>query len=279
MPPMDVKDWWLAAAAATSVVALPSDAVTQAGERVGVVMAARPTIKSVSHDRVLYVGNDIQFGERLATDASGALHILFMDQSSITLGPNTAMTIDKFVFDPEKKAGHIEVSLLKGALRVVGGLISKFDDTQVKTANGTIGIRGGITIAQADENKTLGVFLFGQHMQFTGAKGSPQKVTRPGFGILGGPDGAAAPFRIPGKQYADLLALFESRINPKSEGQIFTPRGHLVSTEDRPSGTDTPDVSLAHDRIDHALLGITTRDADASLSKVLGPNGTNPRRS
>ena len=171
MPPMDLKDWWLAAAAATSVASSHVYGMPQAGERVGVATAARQNIRSLSADRVVYVGNDIAFGERLETDSKGALHILFRDQSSITLGPNSSLTINELVYDPDRKQGHLKVNLLKGVARVVGGAISKYSDTRVVTNNATIGIRGGITIVDARERETRGVFLFGRHMEMTSLDG------------------------------------------------------------------------------------------------------------
>lgn len=271
MPPMDLKDWWLAAVAATSIVSPLTEAATQIGDRVGVVTAARQGIRSVSGDRVMYVGNNVQYGERLATDSSGALHILFMDQSSMTLGPNSAMTIDQFVFHPEKQEGQIKVNLLKGALRVVGGLVSKFSDTQVVTGNGTIGIRGGITIAEASEDQTLAIFLFGQHMQMASASGQkPRVVTRPGFGVIGKARGLSDPIRIEVAQFSELLARFESRINLATEGEILTPLGHLVSTEGQPLGVDTPGKTLALDRLDQALRDINARDPEKSVQELLG---------
>ena len=271
MPPMDLKDWWLAAAAATSIVAPLAEGAALTGDRVGVISAARPTIRSVSGDRVMYVGNDILFGERLATDASGALHILFMDQSSITLGPNSAVTIDQFVFHPDKQEGQVKVNLLKGVLRVVGGFVSKFSDTRVVTSNGTIGIRGGITIVEAEEDQTQAIFLFGQQMQVTSMDGQhTQSVTRPGFGVISGAGGVSDPIRIPVGQLSGLLNRFESRIDLASEGEIFTPRGKLISTEDRPSGFESPEISLAQDRLDSVLDDINARDPTSSLRELLG---------
>lgn len=279
MPPMDIKDWWLAAAAATSMMAQLTEAAALSGDRIGVVTAARPTIKSVSGDRVVYVGNDVLFGERLSTDASGALHILFMDQSSITLGPNTELTIDQFVFHPEKQEGQIKVNLLKGVLRVVGGLISKFNDTRVVTNNGVIGVRGGITIAEANEEQTQAIFLFGQQMQLTSKDGlKSQTVNRPGFGIISGSAGLSEPIRVPVSQFSGLLNRFESPANLASEGEVLTPLGQLLSTEDRPTGGNTPATSLALDRLDKVLNDINARDPASSLRELLG-TGVNPIQS
>lgn len=268
---MNLKEWWLAAAAATSVVSPLTHAAMQTGDHVGVVSAARPGIKSTSTDQVVYVGNDVLFGERLTTDKSGAIHILFMDQSSISLGPNSTLTIDEFSFHPEKQEGRITVSLLKGVLRVVGGLVSKYSDTRVVTNNGTIGIRGGITLAEADEDETRGIFLFGQHMSMTSVDGlETQTLTRPGFGIRNSRSGLSNPYRIPAPELASLLERFESHASASSDGEVFTPAGQLVSTKDRPSGTGTPAITLAVDRLDQVIDDINTRDPANFLSELIG---------
>lgn len=281
-PPIDSKEWWLAAVAATSVMTPLAEAAPQAGERVGVVASARPTIRSVSGDRVVYLGSNIAFGERLSTDSTGVIHILFLDQSSITLGPNTEVIIDEFFFHPPGQAGGaaagvrireeqkegIAVSLVKGVLRVVGGLISKRSPTRVTTATVTLGIRGGITLVEAQDDQTQGVFLFGNEMQMTTRDGRHGRtVTRPGFGLTGTGGGIGEPFRVPAEGLAGVLNRFESR--PPSSGA--QPRsGALVSTNDRPGGLANPETALAPDRLDRSNNDINAGDPRTSLRGLLG---------
>lgn len=283
MPPMNPKDWWLAAVAATSMVAPLAEAASQPGDRIGVVTAVRPTIRSTTGSRVVYVGNDVLFGERLATDATGVIHILFMDQSSITLGPNTEVTIDEFFFHPERQPAGvaagiqikeerkdgIAVNLVKGFLRVVGGLISKRSPTRITTSTATLGIRGGITLVEAQDNQTRGIFLFGDEMQMNSPDGRHMRsVTRPGFGLVGRAGGMDDPFRVPVAEFTGMLALFEGR--PLPGGAPPPPRGPLLSTSDRPGGAATPDTALAIDRLDRAILNINTGDPRSSLHGLLG---------
>lgn len=281
MPPMDPKDWWFAAVAATSMVTPLAEAANQPGDRVGVVTAVRPTIRSTSGNRVMYVGNDVLFGERLATDGSGVIHILFMDQSSITLGPNTEITIDQFVFHPDRQQGSaaanlqikeerpdgIAVNLVKGFLRVVGGMISKRSPTRVTTSTSTIGIRGGITLVEARDGHTRGIFLFGQEMQMSSGDGQhTRSVTRPGFGLTGRQGGVDEPVRIPMAEFTGLLGHFENRPG----GALPGARGALLSTNDRPSGAASPRTGLAVDRLDNAVLDINTGDPRSALHGLLG---------
>lgn len=200
MTPADAKDWWLAAAALTSTLtAVPSAQADTAPptEKAGVVSGLKPDVRTAKGDRVLYVGSDMYRGEKLVTGPEGSLHILFMDQSSITLGPNSELTIDEFVYDPNAKKGKIGVSLAAGLARVVGGHISKTNETTVKTASGTIGIRGGISVVETQGSRTQSTFLFGQQMTATSNNGTTTTVTRPGFGtsLTGGLNAPSVPTR------------------------------------------------------------------------------------
>lgn len=200
MTPADAKDWWLAAAALTSTLtAVPSAQADTAPptEKAGVVSGLKPDVRTAKGDRVLYVGSDMYRGEKLVTGPEGSLHILFMDQSSITLGPNSELTIDEFVYDPNAKKGKIGVSLAAGLARVVGGHISKTNETTVKTASGTIGIRGGISVVETQGSRTQSTFLFGQQMTATSTNGTTTTVTRPGFGtsLTGGLNAPSVPTR------------------------------------------------------------------------------------
>ncbi|HYD31204.1 MAG TPA: hypothetical protein VEB64_10175, partial [Azospirillaceae bacterium] len=102
---------------ATVLTTLPLTALThapiqaQAAEiDVGVAAAVNPAVTGVSAgrgERLLVVGTDIAFRERIVTTAGGNTQLLFLDQSTLTVGPNSDLTIDEFVFDPDTSAGKL----------------------------------------------------------------------------------------------------------------------------------------------------------------------------
>ena len=272
-PLLDIKAGWLAAAAATGAVSPMVHAATPANEPVGVVTAVRPGVQIATTERIVYIGNSITFGERLKTDSQGIIHILFMDQSSMTLGPNSELVIDEFVFKPKEQQGAIAVSLIKGALRVVGGFISKYtgpqsrNGAQIRTATATIGIRGGISLVEVQDDWTRGVFLFGQQMEVTSPDGQKsQTVLRPGFSVTARRDQMDPPVRIPAEDLAKLLGSFETRGNQQAAGGA----GALISTNDRPSGLISPAQTVAVDRVQRAAFDGDERTLDESLRTLLG---------
>ena len=166
----------------------------QAAAKVGVTSATDgdPLGKPPQEaERVLRIGVDVQANELITTSANDRAHLLFLDGSSLTVGPNAQLTIDKFVFDPNTKTGELAINASKGVLRLVGGKISKNGPIVINTPANTVGIRGGITILDVKANQTDSTFVFGKDMTVRAA-GQTQIATRPGSMIvtnLGGPPG------------------------------------------------------------------------------------------
>ena len=273
-PPMDINDWWLAAAAvaASGVLAPAVSAATPPTGQVGIASAVRPGVTTASNERVVYIGNAVSFGERFKTDGTGVIHILFMDRSSMTLGPNSELVIDEFSYRPEVQQGNITVNLLKGTLRAVGGFISKYispngrSAAQMRSPTATIGIRGGITLVEAQTDSTRAVFLFGEYMQVSDLNGQLlQTVTRPGFSVTTNASGAADPIRVPATDMANLVNGFESMQTTPPDGT-----GDLISTNDRASGLDSPNLSLAPDRLNYQTTDLGTNNPAITVRDLLG---------
>ena len=53
----------------------------------------------------LSVGDPIYFGDTITTNEGGKSQILFVDQTVMTVGSNTELTIDEFVYDAENTEG------------------------------------------------------------------------------------------------------------------------------------------------------------------------------
>src|ERR1700761_5190860 len=138
------------AALLAGALTLPSSgsALAQAS-RVGVTSATNgdPLGKPpTGNERVLRIGIDVQANEVVTTHDNDRAHLVFLDGTSLTVGPNAQLTIDKFVYDPNTKTGDLAMTATAGVFRLVGGKISKTNTVTINTPSGTIGIRGGIGI-------------------------------------------------------------------------------------------------------------------------------------
>jgi len=177
-------------AAALAALAAPASA------RVGVtsVTAGDPLGKPPAADeRVLRVGVDVQPNERITTGASDRAHVVFLDGTSLTVGPNAVMVVDRFVYDPDKRTGELAVNATRGVFRFVGGAISKNSEIVVRTPSASIGVRGGIAVVSvAEGGATKAQFLFGESLRMTG-QGVTQTATRNGSEMNTGPGRPPSP--------------------------------------------------------------------------------------
>jgi hypothetical protein len=113
-------------------------------QQVGTASAVNPA--ATVNMRTITIGSSISHMERIRTTESGSVQVLFVDKTSMTVGPNSDLTIDEYVFDPKSGEGKLAATLGKGALRFVGGLISHAGNAEIKTSAATIGIRGGVVL-------------------------------------------------------------------------------------------------------------------------------------
>jgi len=149
--------------AACLAVVLPAGMAIGQDSQVGVTASVIPDATGTpprGQLRQLAVGNTMVFNERVATGPVGRTQMLFLDGSALTVGPNSDVVLDEFVYDPKTETGKLAVSASKGVLRLVGGKISKTEPVLLKTPTATIGIRGGIAIYDNGQ----ATFLFGKGM-------------------------------------------------------------------------------------------------------------------
>jgi len=83
----------------------------------------------------------LAWGDLLSTRKKSKLQILLLDRSSLTIGSNAKLTINRFVYDPGKKRS-LTATVSKGAFRFMSGRKSKKSSASISSSVGTIGIRG-----------------------------------------------------------------------------------------------------------------------------------------
>jgi hypothetical protein len=91
--------------------------------------------------RQLAYQDDIYHNETIETFDESATEITFLDDTAISLGPNSKITLDRFVFDPNPDASSFVMTITLGALRFASGKLPSKAYT-IHTPTATIGIRG-----------------------------------------------------------------------------------------------------------------------------------------
>lgn len=140
------KRFTIAAMASTSALcaALPASAGPgeQIGEAISVVNVVNAKFETEDARR-LSIADGVRQDEfiEVANDARGEFQ--FRDDTKIALGAGAKLTLDKFVYDPDRGTGTIVMELAKGALRFVTGVAEK-RAYSIKTPVASISVRGTI---------------------------------------------------------------------------------------------------------------------------------------
>ena len=189
--------------------------------------------------RVLEIGAQVVSNEKIQTTASGSVQVLFIDKTTLNVGPNSTLVIDRFVYNPATTNGQLALSLSKGVVRVVGGVATHSEGATIRTPVAAIGLRGGIAIISHNAAKGTQAILGFGHMSVTtlcasaGGNCNPTtvQVTRPGFGVT------VAGFNkspsSPGRASSEELA--------KANGQLTSKGGQSGGASQQP--TDSLAVS------------------------------------
>lgn len=111
--------------------------------------------------RRLDSGEAIFLEDVIAAGADSGLQIMLMDETVFTIGANSEIVIDTFVYDPETNIGKISAQIIKGAFRFTTGLVGQEDPDSVSigTPLGTIGIRGTIVAGSVGAESALIVLI------------------------------------------------------------------------------------------------------------------------
>ena len=111
--------------------------VIQAQERIGVAAAVDTTTTDLTLEqerKLVDEGYKIIQNHTIETDENGKAQMLLIDGTAFTVGPNSSVTLDSFIYNPETAEGSLTVTS-KGLMRLVGGKVTKiilrlFEPTQ-----------------------------------------------------------------------------------------------------------------------------------------------------
>ncbi|MCZ6839378.1 MAG: FecR domain-containing protein [Alphaproteobacteria bacterium] len=133
-----------------------SAVVAAAGNNIGVTAALTNKVTGTLEGdlRKLGIGSSIFQNETIDTWKESTTQLLFLDETTLTMGPDSSMVLDKFVFDPDSNAGEFVLSTTKGAFRFITGSVDPSSYT-IETPIATMGVRGTIIEWRVNENNVL----------------------------------------------------------------------------------------------------------------------------
>jgi hypothetical protein len=100
-------------------------------------------------------GTAIMIGSQLRTQPQSTLGVTFKDNTMMSFGPDTELTVDEYLYEPAQGQLKLGTSLARGSLNYVSGVIAKLkpEAVAVKTPTGIIGVRGTQFVARVEDVK------------------------------------------------------------------------------------------------------------------------------
>ena len=139
--------------------------LTFASERIGTVGIVIGKADVVNRNLELKIKESIHFGDVIKTGPKTNMQILFDDQTVFTIGENTEIVINEFIYDPNQnnELNKISAEIFQGSLKVVTGLISKKnpENLSITLPTGVLATRGTEVQALVRPNEIDYVVLLG----------------------------------------------------------------------------------------------------------------------
>lgn len=127
-----------------AVVTGPALAAQQAGVAAAVIGNLRVSEGERPAPKAVRSGMDMLLGDRVNSAAASRMQVLLLDETVFTIGPDSDLVIDEFVYDPTSQTGRLTANFTKGVLRYVSGKVAQANASAVtiKSRDATIGVRG-----------------------------------------------------------------------------------------------------------------------------------------
>jgi len=155
-----------------------------AAQAVGNVGAATPLSLGTppgEKTRNMVIGARVIANELIQTSGEGTLNIIFLDRTTLSIGRNSTLVIDKYVYDPATGKGVMTATMAQGVMRFIGGQISHTTGVKVLTPVATIGVRGGMMTVSVGQDGVSVMSHYG-HIDVANDAGH-QLMLRSGFTV------------------------------------------------------------------------------------------------
>ena len=175
---------------ATAASVAISGYAASAAEPIGTTAAVRNKATGTlgTQVRTLKTGLGVFQKERIDTAPASTAQLMFNDETTMTIGPSSTVTLDEYVYDPNQNTGKAVVRVTKGAFRFMSGSADP-KSYEIKLPVGTLGVRGTIIECLRLPTGAWVFILFQGEASFTPAGGQPVIMNKPYTYIVINPNG------------------------------------------------------------------------------------------
>lgn len=160
-------------------------ALAQADNNIGVASGAKNKVEGVFNGKTqtIAIGNNVFASEVVRTGTDSLAQLLFLDQTSLSVAPQSQVTLDRFVYDPSRGAGTVALRATVGAFRFITGT-QNANSYQLETPVATISVRGTILDILVFADRTIVIVQEGQATVTSLQSRLSYDLTTPGTALI-----------------------------------------------------------------------------------------------
>ena len=121
---------------------------------VGIVKSAVGEVVVVRNNQAVKAETNAKLleGDLIQTGPNGKVGLIFEDDAVISMGPNTKIVIEKFMFQPAEKKMSFIARIIQGTASFLSGQLVKLapDLVRIETPYATVGMRGTHVLIKID---------------------------------------------------------------------------------------------------------------------------------
>jgi hypothetical protein len=145
----------IAIAAALAFTLAPQAAAQVVGVSSAVKNDVRLRKPGAPIPRPVQVKQRVALQDQVQTGVKSQLQVLLLDRSVFTVGANARLTIDRYVYDPNRSTRSMGATVSKGAFRFMSGKRTSGGTNSINTPVASIGIRGTVVEGVVGEGAAL----------------------------------------------------------------------------------------------------------------------------
>lgn len=209
-----LRDLGLALIVSVAVAGIPV-AAWAAKVEIGTAKSIVKTVRAKldADDRKLKPNDPVFGDETISTTRNSASQLRFIDETTLTVGPNSQVVLDKFVFDPNTGKQEVAINASVGVFRFVTGKLKK-KAYRIKTPTATIGIRGTIFTMIVDQSGATDIIVEDGVVQVSNptAQVTEQVTVTPGLATNTAPGQEPTPPEPPKVETQAKVAIMDATV-------------------------------------------------------------------
>jgi hypothetical protein len=140
---------------------------------------------AVSNDRPQHVEpqDPVFFHDRIQTDSDSRTKALFVDDTLLTVGENTRIKIDEYVFNPHKDLRSVIVNMFQGRIRALVGkhFVGTGSRFEIRTPTAVAAARGTYFVVWIENSRTTGMANIGEKGDVAFTAAGRTVIVKPGY--------------------------------------------------------------------------------------------------